>query len=352
MDGMLEVPENFQPVLDRIAGRATDYDINAAWPADDLADLASLGAMGWAIGKDYGGADLDAITLHDRYELIASASLATALVLSQRDAAAGYLEVSQNAAAKEEFLPMLARNEAWTTIGISHLTTSHQSGTLTAERDGDGLIVNGTIPWSTGGIKADFIVAAARMLDGQQVLFVLDAKLPGVSVQPPLKLATLAAAPTSAVRCAAVPISKDLILAGPVEKALVGRSRSLPIGQAFAALGLTRAALKLIEQIPLPSAASTFDMLTQQFAELSNTVRDANARLTAEHDLQSGPLIRSECNNLALRAAHAAVTLYKGSALRLDHPAQRLAREAMFLLVWSSPNSVMDRNLELISEPH
>ena len=349
---MLEVPHHLKPVLERIASRATRYDIESLWPVEDLADLASVGAMGWAIDTAFGGEGLDAVTLHDRYEMIATASLATALVLSQRDAAAGYLEASENVAAREIYLPMLVRNEAWTTIGISHLTTSHQSGTLTAERDGDGLLVNGTIPWSTGGGQADFIVAAARMLDGQQVLFVLPTNLRGVSVQPPMKLATLAAAPTCAVRCAAVPIGKDLILAGPAEKVLGNRTRSLPLGQAFAALGLTRAALQLIEQLRLPSAVTTFDTLTTQLTELSNTVRDANTRLSAEHDLQSGPLIRSECNNLALRATHAAVTVYKGSALRLDHPAQRLAREAMFLLVWSSPTSVMDRNLELISEPH
>jgi hypothetical protein len=32
------------------------------------------------------------------------------------------------------------------------------------------------------------------------------------------------------------------------------------------------------------------------------------------------------------------------------HPAQRLAREALFLLVWSCPDPVIDCTVELLSE--
>jgi alkylation response protein AidB-like acyl-CoA dehydrogenase len=60
--------------------------------------------------------------------------------------------------------------------------------------------------------------------------------------------------------------------------------------------------------------------------------------------------LRGVCNDLALRVTHAAVALYKGAALLKDHPAQRLAREAMFLLVWSCPNPVIDCTVDLLSD--
>lgn len=341
-----------EPVLERIASRAGANELHARWPADDLSDLAEVGAMRWAIGKEFGGEGLSPLELHDRYELIATASLATALVLSQRDAAIGFIDASDNTRLKSDLLTRLARNEVWTTIGISHLTTSFHSGTLIAREVAGGYMLRGTIPWATGGAHSAFIIAGAKMEDGRQLVFVLPTHAPGVTVHPPLKLATLSAAPTSAIDCVDVLIEPDRIVAGPALKALARRSNGLPIGQAFAALGLARAALQLIEKLPQPSAATTYDSLKLQLDELSRSVRDANTHLAEDQDLQSGPLIRSECNNLALRAAHAAVALYKGAALRIDHPAQRLAREAMFLLVWSSPASVTDRNLELISEPH
>ncbi|MBC7785302.1 MAG: acyl-CoA/acyl-ACP dehydrogenase [Burkholderiales bacterium] len=349
---MIEADPDFTQVLTAISQRATENDIAAAWPQVDLDELAAIGAMRWAIGRAYGGDDLDALELHDRYELIASASLATALVLSQRDTAAGYLEASTNDDLKNDLLPKLARNELWTTIGISHLTTSTQSGTLIATPEAGGYVIDGTIPWATGGTQSQFVVAGAKTTGSEQLIFALPVDRPGVTRQQPIKLATLAAAPTGAILCQNVKIETALVIAGPAERALAKRTKSLPIGQVFAALGLTRTAMTLIAQIDLPSAAATLEALQRQFGELSESVRQANSIMIERHDLQTGPLLRSECNSLAIRAAHAAVTLYKGAGLRVDHPAQRLARECLFLLVWSSPMSVMDRNLELISETH
>ncbi|HEX8340099.1 MAG TPA: acyl-CoA dehydrogenase family protein [Tepidisphaeraceae bacterium] len=337
-------------VLTDIAARSTAYDLAATWPAEDLAALAAIGAMRWVVGKRFGGDDLDPLALHLTYECIASASLATALVLSQRDAAVGFVENSPNTVLRNGLMPKLVRNELWTTIGISHLTTSQQSGTLGARVGAGGsLTLDGTIPWSTGAAAADFIVAGAVVDDGRQVVVALPTDREGVTVEPPMKLAMLAAAPTHAVTCRGVRIDADEILSGPAEKALSLRTKGLPIGQTFAALGLTRAALGLIGHIDSPSATSTLATMQQQLTELSTTVHAYNAKPDS-HDLLTGPLLRSECNALAVRTTHAAVALYKGSGLRIDHPAQRLAREVMFLLVWSTPLSVMDRTLEMLSD--
>jgi len=339
----------FEAILKSIAGRAQDGDVNGIWPAQDIAELASIGATRWAIDAPYGD-DVNALELHDRYKRIASASLATALVLSQRDAAVGFIEASDNQALRENLLSQLARNERWTTIGISHLTTSTQSGELIAEVQDDGsLQLNGTIPWATGASHADFVVAASRTSDGRQILFALPTDAPGVIVEAPLRLATLSAAHTSSILCKDVRIGADRVLRAPTSSALAGRKRGLPVGQAFAALGLSTAAIRLIEALDHESARQTADALVKQLEELDHSVRRTNENPDT-HDLQSGPLVRSACNSLAMRSTHAAVTLYKGTGLRRDHPAQRLAREALFLLVWSSPSSVVDRNLELMSD--
>ena len=68
-----------------------------------------------------------------------------------------------------------------------------------------------------------------------------------------------------------------------------------------------------------------------------------------EQATAQAPTVRGRCNDLSLRITHAAVALYKGTVLLADHPAQRLAREAMFLLVWSCPNPVIDCTVDLLS---
>ncbi|MGC4032392.1 MAG: acyl-CoA dehydrogenase family protein [Tepidisphaeraceae bacterium] len=335
-------------VLAAIAARANHHDRTGDWMADDLRALAHLGACRWAVPKSHGGLDIAGPKLQELYEQLAAASLATALVFTQRDAAVGFIEAADNKTLRDELLPKLARNEVWTTIGISHLTTSTHPGALAATPTDDGIELHGTIPWSTGATASDFIVAAARVPAGEPVVFVLPTNAPGVSVGEPMPLAALAAAHTSAVHCDQVKLGKNMLLTGPAADAMGGRSRSVRIGQAFAAIGLATAALRLIREIDSESARTTHDSLETQLAELRHSVHAANAHVDA-HDLQTVPMVRSELNSLALRATHAAVTLHKGAALRIDHPAQRLAREALFLLVWSSPMSVVDRNLELLS---
>ena len=84
-------------------------------------------------------------------------------------------------------------------------------------------------------------------------------------------------------------------------------------------------------------------LMREEIRSLSQPGREQEAASAA-------PRVRALCSDLAIRATHAAVTLYKGAALLASHPAQRLAREAMFLLVWSSPNPVIDRTVELLSK--
>jgi alkylation response protein AidB-like acyl-CoA dehydrogenase len=84
-------------------------------------------------------------------------------------------------------------------------------------------------------------------------------------------------------------------------------------------------------------------VLRAEVADLCQPGREADAGA-------ANARLRGACNDLALRATHAAMALYKGAALLADHPAQRLAREAMFLLVWSCPNPVIDCTVDLLSE--
>src|SRR3954470_9694101 len=117
--------QELDPVLARIRGRAGDYDRSADWPAEDLADLAAVGAMRWAVPPAFGGeAEPDkpppgrpplsrAMRLHLRYHAIASASLATALILSQRDSAVGLIDGADDSPLRSQLLPQLAAGEAF-----------------------------------------------------------------------------------------------------------------------------------------------------------------------------------------------------------------------------------------------
>jgi alkylation response protein AidB-like acyl-CoA dehydrogenase len=338
-------------VLDGLRARATEADLTGDWPQVDLRALAGSGAARWAIPSEFGGLGFSAIELHFRYEAIASASLSVALLLSQRDSAADMIDAGENDALRRQLLPPLALGRQFATIGIAQLTTSRQGGApaLRATPTSAGYGLDGYIPWSTGAAKASYIVAGAALPDQQQILFALPTDLPGVEIEPPMPLVALRSSWTARVNLENVSLDRRWILRGPTERALGGRRRHLVLGQTFLAMGLARSAILLIQEHRSDRAQSAAARLEQQLESARSEILDLSAPGQESNAQQHSPRLRGVVNDLAIRAAHTAVTLYKGSALLNDHPAQRLAREAMFLLVWSCPDPVIDCTVDLLT---
>jgi alkylation response protein AidB-like acyl-CoA dehydrogenase len=310
----------------------------------------AIGSTRWGIAKQYGGEGADPLQLHLRYEALASASLTVALVQTQFDAAADMIESLGSESLCQRILPAIARQQTAATVGIAQLTTSRQTGapSLRARKTPEGWLVNGEIPWATAASHADFIVAGAVTLEGRQVLLLMPTDLPGVDVGCPLPLVALASSHTTSVQCKDVLVPAEYLLAGPAAQVLGRRKRSLPIGQAFLALGLCRGALDLMDRHDSELARDARRRFENRLAPLRDTIINASTP-GGRCDSARAPLLRGECNELALRVTHAIVALYKGSGLLANHPAQRLAREALFLMVWSCPAPVIDCTIDLLS---
>jgi alkylation response protein AidB-like acyl-CoA dehydrogenase len=337
-------------LLPTLRERATHYDRICEWPEEDLRELTAIGAMRWSVPQEFGGEGWSPLELHLAYEKLASASLADALILSPRDSAVDMID-ADGAPHRAEWLRQLASGQMFSTIGIAQLTTSRQGGApaLAATPVDGGYRLDGLVPWSTGAARSAFVIAGAVLPDSQQILFALPTDLAGVSVDPPMELVALRSTWTTSIRCDGAILDRQLILRGPVERALAGRKRSLAVGQAFLAVGLCRGALDLIAEHDSDRARDAHHRFESQLATLRDDILNLSQPGNERDAGIVAPTIRGRCNELALRITHAAVTLYKGTALLATHPAQRLAREALFLLVWSCPNPVIDCTVDLLS---
>jgi alkylation response protein AidB-like acyl-CoA dehydrogenase len=134
-----------------------------------------------------------------------------------------------------------------------------------------------------------------------------------------------------------------------VEKALAKRKKSLELGQAFLGTGLCAAALELIADHRSDAAKDAGAKFGEQLARVREEIIVLSQQGREAEAAEAAPRIRGIVNDLAIRVTHAAVALYKGTALLSSHPAQRLAREAMFLLVWSCPNPVIDCTVDVLA---
>jgi alkylation response protein AidB-like acyl-CoA dehydrogenase len=336
----------------QIFRRADALDMSGGWPAEDLQALAAAGVFNMAIPISFGGPGTSALDQHRVYEELAAQSLSVALILSQRDAAIGLIEGSQTLY-RDELLGRLAAG-AFSSVGIAQLTTSRQGGppALQAERTAEGFRVDGLIPWCTGAAKAGFIVAGAAVEVGRHVLFALPTDADGVKIDPPMPLVAMRSTWTASIHCEGVEIPDSAVLCGPAEKVLM-RANHLPLGQAFLAMGVCRGAVNLIANIAGPGgpdrAREAMDRFESQISSLRFQINSLSQPGLENEAMAHASVIRGQCNDLALRITHAAVAMYKGTGLLVGHPAQRLAREALFLLVWSCPNPVIDCTIDLLS---
>ncbi len=325
------------------------------WPDAAWLKFRRAGVTGWMIPTDYGGqgAPIDRV-LAGCIEL-ARADLVPTFVLSQFQSACTRFVGSTNRELNARWLPRLATGDAFSTVGISHLTTSRQhtaAPTVLAQPSGRSFRVTGEIPWVTSGRHAAVLVAGATLPDRRQILFAVPTDRAGVEVAEHWSLLALTGSSTGPVRLNDVEISESELLAGPVDKVL---QQGIPGG----AGSLTTSALAL------GHALHCVDRITHEARErpaLAEIAAAFEADLeTLRHDLlaasrgeadpdHTADSLRTRATSQALATSQAYLTASKGAGFVTGHPAERLAREAMFFLVWSCPQAVSSRLLREFSQ--
>jgi alkylation response protein AidB-like acyl-CoA dehydrogenase len=233
---------------------------------------------------------------------------------------------------------------------------------LTAELEGEKIILNGTLPWVTGAAQADHIVTGAVCEDGRQILLVLPRQTSGVRVEPPLDLMALAGSVTSEIQCSHVELDRKWLLAGPTERVMSqGKGGTGGLETSCLALGLVGAALDYLrkESADRPELARGLVRLDFEFQELrkemyrlaggdAESSQSSGGRGSRRAAPDAAIALRGRANTLVLRATQTALTAAKGAGFLRRHPAQRWARQAMFFLVWSCPRPAAEATLSYL----
>ncbi|MBI1314328.1 acyl-CoA dehydrogenase [bacterium] len=323
-----------------------------AWPGEQLGAMGGAGVLGWLIPQEFGGSDISAAELVSGYEQLAAACLTSTFVLTQRNAAIQRIVKSGNEELKKELLPELVDHSQFVTVGISHLTTSRQhwkQPTVAVEMLDGGFLLNGEIPWVTGGDRADVIVTGGTLANGRQVLLAVEKCCEGLEMREPVSMLALNASRTGSIGLNHVFVPWTHLLHGPAENVMQQggggagtlTTSALAIGHAANAVSLLRA-----ETERRPELNEILEPLASDVAEVSTHLHEA---VTSDENPLPGHLtaesLRHRSNSLALRASQAALAASKGAGFVTGHPAGRLVAEAMFFLVWSCPQPVVMANL-------
>ncbi len=336
-------------LCEQLSNAATALDLSGQWPAAQMQWCGQAGVFRWFIPAAYGGWDWSEQQILDGYLALSQSCMTTSFVLTQWHAACRRIVASENASLKQQLLPRMAAGEIFVTVGISHLTTSRQHlgrPVLAAQLQADGsLVLDGYSPWVTAASAADVIVVGATLQDGRQVLCALPSQRDGVEANPGQMLVALTASCTDQVQLNGVKIAPEEVLAGPVENVMAAgagggtgglQTSTLAVGLSLAAIGFIEE--QAIRRSDLSPVALKLRGDCEQLRQALRNLTDGVGSITAAE-------LRQRANSLALRSTQAALSAAKGAGFVATHLTGRLAREALFFLVWSCPQPVVAANL-------
>lgn len=352
---MIQTPES--PQLDELCAKLSQLSSQTRGPTDwvdrQLELCAQYGVFKWFLpaeidGIQIGGFGWNGKQVIEGYLKLSSACLTTTFVITQRTGACKRILNSGKRELIERFLPALANGDSFSTVGISHLTTSRRhmkTPVLKATPTDHGFLLDGFSPWVTGSPFAKTIVTGATLENGQQILLVAPTDRPGVEVPPTPELVSLSASRTGEVRFDNVEFESELLLAGPVENVMLQGTGANTGGlqTSTLAVGLADAAIQFVEEqsSKREDLIGAAESIRAQWQEIKSDL----LQLAAGNEVCSSESIRKRSNDIALSSSQLAMTVAKGTGFLDSHPAGRWCREALFFLVWSCPQPVFAAHL-------
>jgi alkylation response protein AidB-like acyl-CoA dehydrogenase len=304
-------------VLFREAMRVDRLDV---LPEALLDELAVAGLYGAPAPAEVGGLGLNLRESSRVVEELASGCLAAAFVLIQHFR---LLATLASPAApdqlRDRWLTAACQGRVRSGVALTGLIPGPPQ--LRADLGEGGWRLDGTAPWVTGWGLVDLVEVVARGPDDTVVTLIMDAAAqPGLTVTRQ-RLAAVDASVTVRLGFDGVVVAPDRFAGQePFDPSVSRQPAGLRLNGSLA-LGVILRCTRLLGGSPLDG-------------ELAACREQLDAALDAGHEAMAAA--RAAASELALRAA-AALTVRDGaSAITVAANAQRLAREALFLLVFGS----------------
>ena len=134
---------------------AKQYDHADEWPAHLVDQMAEFGLFGATVGQEYGGLGLPASTYAKLVMKISAAWMSITGIFNSHLMLALAIEKFGTPEQKAQWLPKLASGELRGGLALTEpdAGTDLQGLRMTARRDGDHYVINGTKTWITNGIN-------------------------------------------------------------------------------------------------------------------------------------------------------------------------------------------------------
>lgn len=322
-------------------------------PDSHLRALADAGLFGLLGPADRGGLDVSPTVARRVVAEIGGGCGATFFVWVQHHGVLRTLRDSANAALVDALLGPMCRGEMVAGTAFAHVRRSGPPA-ITATRVDGGWRLDGHAPWATSWGIADWFSVAAVSTDGALVWAVLPADDPdGVSATP-LELPVFRATRTVALDFAGCVVpDRHVIGLDDLEQWRLADARRAALAQP-AGLGVAERAIRLLEQRVETGDETVAEVAGRLRRQLSDRWSEDDALVAdvgrGRDRIDDASAHRAAVLDLSQRATTALLAASGGAGMSLTHPAQRLAREAMFYVIQAQTADGRAATLRLASQ--
>jgi alkylation response protein AidB-like acyl-CoA dehydrogenase len=339
------------------------HDHNDLWPAELVAEMAEMGLFGATIGREYGGLGLPATTYAKIVMKISAHWMAITGIFNSHLIMAVAIERFGSPAQKAKWLPRLASGEIRGGLALTepNAGTDLQAIRMTAVRDGDDYIINGTKTWISNALHADVFAllvktdpAANPRYKGMS-LFIAD-KREGFTTGKKFKKLGYNAIDSAELIFDNFRVSADQLIGGIEGQGFFQATGGLELGRinvAARGVGLAEGALRLAtgyaqqrETMGKPIAEHQAiqlklgDMVTRARAARLMTLDAATTYDRGERcDMEAG-MAKYFASEAAVDNSQDAMRIYGGYSYSKEYDIERFYRDAMFLCIGEGTNEM------------
>jgi butyryl-CoA dehydrogenase len=344
-----------------VAPKAAELDKTGRWPAEIVSAMAELGLLGIAIPEEYGGAGMDAVSYALAMEEISAACASCGVIMSVNNSLfCDPLYKFGSDDQKKRVLTPVARGAQIGCFGLTEPMSGSDAQTMvtTAERSGNGWVMNGAKNWITNGPHADWILVFAvteRSPKVRHTAFLVRRGTPGYAQNPPDHKLGIHAAHSCTVFFENCRVPDADVVGSPGDgfKVAMATLDSGRIGIACQAIGIARAAFersvayaKERHSFGVPIAqhqAIQFmlaDMATQIDAARLLAWRAAALKDTGARHTMESSIAKLYASEMATRVSHKAIQVHGGYGYSTEFPVERNYRDARITEIYEGTSEI------------
>jgi alkylation response protein AidB-like acyl-CoA dehydrogenase len=341
---------------------AAEWDRDARFPREALAELGKLGFMGMLVPSEYGGAGADHIGYALALEEIAAGDGSVSTILSVQNSV-GCLPILNYGSEeqKQRFLVPLAKGEKLACFCLTEPQAGSDAAALKtrARRHGNRWVLSGTKQFITSGQNADLAIvfAVTDPAAGRKGItaFIVPTSTPGYRVARLEHKLGQRASDTAQLVFEDMELTPDLLLGGEGAGYRIALSNleGGRIGIAAQAVGMARAAYEAAlayakereafgeKLIAHQAVAFRLADMATQIAAARGLVLDAAARRDAgEPCLQEAAMAKLFASEMAERVASDAIQIHGGYGYLADFPVERIYRDVRVCQIYEGTSDI------------